>query len=141
MGVLVAILTLVKDGKPTVQIGYFPHASLALALELTNLGAVGVTVQKIVISSDLSTDPPSEPYPVSVALLPSERKILSIYPEVRQYFDAHMRALYETGTESRRPAVRIFLKYEALKKEFRTNVLTLEGQFNGHIIVDLRPRP
>jgi hypothetical protein len=124
---------------PDIHVGYFPHASLPLALELSNLSAVGVDVRNVLVSSDIVAGSPKELYPVSAALLPRERRLIPVYPEARKYFDTHMKALYQTGRESRKPAMKIAFKCEASGKKFDTSAILLEGRLSNGIVVDLRP--
>lgn len=141
ISVLLFIWSMFKAASPApdIHVGYFPHASLALALELSNLGAVGVDVRYVLVSSDMVAGSPKERYPVSVALLPQERQLISVYQEARNYFDAHMKALYQTGRESRKPAIQIAFKCKASGKKFDTSAILLEGRLSNGIVVDLRP--
>ena len=124
---------------PTVQVNYFPHASLQAAIELTNLGTVGITISNVIISTDLFEHAPTEMYSLSAAILPRERQLISVYSPARKYFDAHMSVRYKTGMESRRPSIRASFRCDVPSGHFDTKWLTLVGRLSNATLVDLKP--
>lgn len=121
----------------SVQVGFFPTD--IPALELTNLGSVGVHVRNLILSSDILKESPVEMYPLSLALLGQERQLVYVSSQARQYFNAHLSALYETGRETRPPVIRFSFRCEATGGQFDTTVFKLAGKYRNGTLVDLKP--
>jgi len=133
-----SLKALKKEGNfdPVVKVSFFPHAA-GPALELSNLGSLGVSVQQVIVSTDLLKDPAVEMYPVSLALLAQERQLVYASSHARRYFDSHLSRLYASGEEVRPPRMLFSFKCESPNGLFNTKPISLVGKYNNGTIVDL----